>query len=348
MFPANRKQNVMLAPVSICLKKLAIKPKWVAFLAAHFGWVAPSFLFSLKSAGKLGVCTLALAVTLACQKSSQSELQDAVDPINNKNYALGIKRLESLLEKEPENPRVYYYLGYAHLKKKEHRKAFDFVIQALVRDRDFNEVVGDAKLANFLAGNSESVTDLTFGLARMELEKIVAKNPKTIISDKILYHLAFYYLKKKEFEKAIESFNKVYAMEPNDTKQDRDSLLMITQIQLWELDLEPEGIKTLRILLEKYPQSLEAAEALFIVAEYKAKKMRIFQKRYDSLVKFAKRWKGDPALGTQAEQAETQAAQDLILVNDFKSQAVKGYKKIISEHKETRFYKIVNAKLAEL
>lgn len=323
-----------------------MKPKWVARAAAHFDFV--NSLFSFKSVGKMSVCVLALAATLACQKSSQSELQAAVDPINNKNYALGIERLEDLLGAYPDNPRVYYYLGYAYLMNKNHRKAFNFINLALVLDRDYRDVVGDVKLANFLAGNSESISDLTFSLARMELEKIIAKNSDTIISDKILYHLAFYYLKKKEYEKSVEAFNKVVAAPPHDTQFDRDSLLMITQIQLWNLDMEPEGLHTLKILLEKYPQSAETAEALFIVAEYKAKKMRIFQKRYDSLVKFAKRWKGDPALGSQAEQAKTQAEQDLKLANDYKSQAEKDYQRIISDHKQTRFYSIVNAKLAEL
>ncbi|KMP11574.1 hypothetical protein UR09_02955 [Candidatus Nitromaritima sp. SCGC AAA799-A02] len=282
-----------------------------------------------------------------CQRISPQDLQEAINPINDKNYPLAIRKLSRLLLSDSQHPKVNYFLGYAYLKNKDHLKALAFINQALVADRGYEAVVGDTTMANFLAGNSMASSDLYFGLARLELEKIKSNNPNTEISDRIQHHLAYYFIPLKEYEKAIVEFEKVLSAPPHDTKYDQDSLLSIIEIYAGNLKKELEGKKYFKQFMDRYSESPKAAQALYVMAEYNYDKMKIYQKRSKSLLNFSKRWKGDQSLGPEAEMAWKQAQEDQQLANDYKTQAVIGYKKILSDYKQTRFHSLANLKLSE-
>lgn len=243
---------------------------------------------------------------------------------------------------------VNYYLSYAYLKMNDPEKSIYFLNQTLINDQDYKAVVGDTAMANFLAGNSESVTDLYFVLAGRELEKIVADNPHTETADRILHHLAYYFLSKKEFAKAIDQFRRVYATAPDDTEYDRNALLMIFKILSLEMNKEEESREFSDLLLKKYPGTDEAAEVLFNMAQRDENQMRILSKRYSSLNRFAERWAGDSSLGTQAITASQQAKTDREASEKYRSLALKKYQRLIADYKNSRFASPAQLKLSQL
>lgn len=312
-----------------------------------FNRVGPFDLF-LNSPGKIFVIILFLPLAWGCQRISPQELQDAINPLNAKNHPLAIQLLNRLLLTDPRHPKINYYLAYAHLGNNDHSKVLHFIDQTLDNDKGYKAVIGDTTMANFLAGNSDSSSDPYFRLARLELEKIISKNPDTEISERIQYHLAYYYSVKNDYEEAIQKFEKVYSTPPHDTEYDQDALLMILKILLWTLDKDVEGQKTFDLFMDRYSDKPKAAEALYIAAEYNVKKMSVFQKRYRALSDFAERWKGDQSFGPEADMALEQARRDLKTANEYKRRAMGNYNKILSDFVETRLHSLVNLKLAQL
>ncbi|MFQ5715738.1 MAG: tol-pal system YbgF family protein, partial [Nitrospinales bacterium] len=239
-------------------------------------------LFSLARRNLTTIVFVSVAAMSGCSQVPQQELQAAVDPFKDKNYPLAVERLSQLLERYPESARINYYLAFAYLTL-DYKLALYFVNQTLSLQKRYESVIGDVKMANFLAGNSQNAKDLYFRLATLELQKIMSLRPETETSDRIQYHLAHYHLWKRDYSGAVAAFEKVVATPPDDTEYDLKSRLMIGDIYLRHLDNEKEGMKVYQSLIDAYPGTETAAEALFQVAEYNNAAKLVFEKRRQAL-----------------------------------------------------------------
>ncbi|MFQ5673180.1 MAG: tetratricopeptide repeat protein [Nitrospinales bacterium] len=299
----------------------------------------------LKSNLAALVCFLLLS---GCFRIPQQELQAAVDPLNDKNYPLAIEKLSQLLERYPKNAQVNYYLAFAHMKNKEHKKALHFLDQVLAFQKDYEAVVGDIKMANFLAGNSQTTRDPFFRLAVLEAQKIIELHPNTEISDRVRFHLGHYYLWKRDYPAAIRIFKQVIDSPPGDTESDRNAYLMLGNVFLRYLDNEAEGLKFHKALMERYPGSDAAVEALFQSAEYNENKMRVYDQRYRALREFAQTWSNDSTLGLEARSARQQSQKDLQFAMKYREKAVAAYRKILDGRGEDAFYARAKTRLDRL
>ncbi|MBI4383376.1 MAG: tetratricopeptide repeat protein [Nitrospinae bacterium] len=284
----------------------------------------------------------------ACSQVSQKELQEAVNPLNGKKYPLAIAKLSRLAEKYPANAQVNYYLGYAYLKNDDFRKALLYVDRAVESNGSYNAPVGDTGMANFLAGNSQSSGDPYFRLAVLEMEKILSKVRGTIDADRIQYHLAHFYLIKKDYKNAVPQFEKTIASPPDRTEFDAQARLALGRIYLDNLEDEGKGRTEIQLLIDQYPQSMETAEGLFILAEFYEKQTAVFGKRRDSLREFARKWKDDALLGKEVPAALEQAQKDSLAFDEFKIKAGEGYKKIVANFPNSPFFALAQARLSKL
>jgi len=298
--------------------------------------------------GKLAVIACFVLLLSGCFRVPQQELQAAVDPLNDKNYPLAIEKLSQLLERYPENAQVNYYLAFAHMKNREHKQALYFLGKVLDIQESYKAVVGDIKMANFLAGNSQSTRDPFFRLAVLEAQKIIESHPGTEISDRIRFHLGHYYLWKQDYPAAIRTFKQVIDSPPGDTEFDRNAYLMLGNIFLRYLDDEAEGLKFHKALMDRYPGSDAAVEALFQSAEYNENKMRVYDQRYRALREFAKTWDNDSALGLEAQSAKQQSQKDFQFAREYREKAVAAYRKILGGRDQDAFYARAKTRLDRL
>jgi|GEM_PF-5798383 len=288
------------------------------------------------------------ALLSGCFRIPQQELQAAVDPLNEQNYPLAIEKLSQLLKRYPKNAQVNYYLAFAHMKNKDHKQALYFLEQTLKARKDYKTVIGDIKMANFLAGNSQSTQDPFFRLAVLEAQKIIEAHPDTEISDRIRFHLGHYYLWKRDYFAAIRAFKQVIDSPPGDTESDRNAYLMLGNIFLRYLDDEAKGLKFHQALMDRYPESAAAVEALFQSAEYNENKMRVYDQRYRALREFSKTWKNDSVLGLEARSAKQQSQKDFQLAGEYRAKAAAAYRKILDGRGQGAFYARAKTRLDRL
>ncbi len=305
------------------------------YSSASFSRIKAAVLFSI----------LALS---ACSQVSQKELQEAVDPLNGKKYPLAVAKLSRLAEKHPGNAQVNYYLGYAYLKNDDYRNALLYVDRTIESDGSYNAPVGDTTMANFLAGNSQSASDPYFRLAVLEMEKIISRVRGTVDADRIQYHLAHFYLIKKDYPNAIAQFEKTISSPPDRTEFDAQARLAIGRIYLDNLEDEGKGRTEIQLLIDQYPQSLETAEGLYILAVFYEKQAAVFGKRRDSLREFAQKWKDDAVLGKEVPAALEQAQKDSLAFDEFKVKAGEGYQRIVANFPNSAFFPLAKTRLSKL
>lgn len=310
------------------------KPR-LKYANATFSRIQAAVLFSI----------LALS---ACSQVSQKELQEAVNPLNGKRYPLAIAKLSRLAEKHHGNAQVNYYLGYAYLKNDDFKKALFYVDRAIESASSYNAPVGDTGMANFLAGNSQGSGDPYFRLAVLEMEKILSKVKGTVDADRIQYHLAHFYLVRRDYKNAVLHFEKTIASPPDRTEFDAQARLAIGRIYLDNLEDEVKGRAEIQLLIDQYPQSMETAEGLFILADFYEKQTAVFGKRRDSLRDFARKWKDDAVLGKEVPAALEQAQKDSLAFDGFKIKAGEGYKKIAADFPNSPFFALAQARLSRL
>lgn len=304
------------------------------------------FLYDLRIRCVVFFILIALS---ACSRVPQKELQDAVNPLNSHDYPLAVEKLSRLLEKYPDNAQVNYYLAFTYVKNEDPaQKALQHIDRALSINSRYDAVVGDSTMANFLAGNSDSTDDPYFRLALRELEKIIQLHPGTEISDRIQFHKAHYFLLKRNYERTIRELEKVIAAPPNDTEFDLQSRLEIEKVYLENLDDEKKGREACQYLIAHYPNNKVTAEAIFQLADFAEKKMKLFQERHKSLQDFVNKWKDNKSMGEHVPAAMEQSQKDLKMAEEYKSQAVAGYRKIVAEHRNSDFYSRAEARLSSL
>ncbi len=277
-----------------------------------------------------------LLIVNNCGRAENSEIESIASLLNNERFSQAIVDLQKLISQHPHDPRLYYLLGFTFLKTKEHHQALENLDQALKKKQGYKEVIGDVDLANFLAGNSQSINDLRFKLAVRELEKIIKDNKGQVQAKAIGIHLAFWYLAKNEYLKAINQFQQVTTWSPPG-EMEAEAYLEIGRIYLQKLEDFTKGEETLQGLANRFPNTNEAAEALLLLANSYKDRMEIYHKKYQVLNKFASDWKGKEQLAREIKEASMQAQQDLDLAGEFHKKASETVEILLNKYKNSSF-----------
>lgn len=286
-------------------------------------------------------------IVYGCDRIDTKELQRAVDPLNDGNPSLAISKLEGLKKKHPANPRLLYYLSLAYLRNDQTDLALENVEEALNLKPNFKYVVGDVDMANFLAGNSYDTEEPMFKTAVRELHKIIKEHKETEVSDEIQFHLGTLFLKKKEYNNAIEEFQLVVDTPPA-TNFDREALLFIGDTYVDFLEDTEKGIKVYEKVIRDYSKSESAERSLYRIGMTLKSKMEMYKKRHDALKEFYSSWEGVKEFEDDRRMAKEQSAEDLKISQELKKKAVDNFERLLKDFPEGRFYRKAAAYINEM
>jgi len=151
--------------------------------------------------------------------------------LRRSDYWVALKRLQAALPKSDSPEYIHYRMGRIYRDMGQNPKARIEFEEALKIDSTYYQA------STYLAIVCEETGDETKALELFEQLAHTTNNP--------LYHrkLASYYMKKKEFKKAIEAFHNLLQLEPSDM----GSLLQMARvwIELGDLEKSEESFKEL-------------------------------------------------------------------------------------------------------
>jgi len=282
-----------------------------------------------------------------CSKPSKEELQNVANLLNSRQYNSAISKLNELNNKYSDNARVYYYLGYSYLNRKDYNKALKNLQVALELKSNLRWVIGDTTLANFLAGNSTDSKDIFFKTAVKELEKIIDENRGKELADEIRYHLAVLFLIKKDYESSIKELQNVINEDPKSIF-DAKAHMKIGDIYINFLDNPEKGIEEYRKVINEYGKNEISAEASLRIAIFLKKRALMYKERYESLKRFLENWKGIKEMAQDIKLAELQSFDDLNRAKEFRLKAESSLKNIIKDYPDNIFQKRAKNELLEI
>ena len=291
------------------------------------------FIISMPKILRAICLILIFSVLTNCGSAKKNEIEAIASLLNHGKFQEAIPDLEKLLSKYPHDSRLHYLLGFSYLRLYNHSLALASLDEALKIRRNYRVVIGDVDVANFLAGNSSDIINPRFKLAVRELGKIIKENKDTNLAKEIGLHLAFLYLGKEEYLRAINQFQKVISWEPAGVME-AEVYLEIGKIYLDKLENYAKGEEVLQMVAEKYAATNEAAEALLRISGSYKKRMEVYFKRSQALNQFVKDWQGKSQLAKDVREASDQAGRDLLLAGEFQRKAITMLDLILAKYQD--------------
>jgi len=158
----------------------------------------------LQQQNKVTEAREALEKAAQLAPDNPSSLQQLVDlDIASKNYAAGHRRVDEVLQKQPNSAVGYYLRGKLYLSEKK----FDLAQTALLKAIDLNPNLSsayDLLAPTFLHANNQSE-------ALSQMNAVLAKKPDNLPA---LLVTGMIYSQMKEFDKARDAYEKVIAASP--------------------------------------------------------------------------------------------------------------------------------------
>ena len=178
-----------------------------------------------------------------------------------KEYQSSISTFEAFIEKYPNNPKsqtsMFHIAKTYDEKLKEYEKAISYYKQFAEKyPQSKNTIPGLKRSAIIYYKELKSLQSAVDTYLLIE-----EKYPNTSYGKNALYHASLLYEEKKYYKNAVVQFAEVYKRYP-DTKEALSSLEKSAIIYLEKLEDIENGKKVLSIIMEQFPESKSAKEAI--------------------------------------------------------------------------------------